>query len=235
MGIRSNLLAVETSSKVLSVAIQSQSGALFESNLESAPRHSELLIQSIQQGLRSVHLDKNDLTHLVWGMGPGSFTGLRIGLSVLKGLSLGLGKKSFGASSLDLVAFGCSQSSGRLAVCVDARRDRIYSSMYEFASGAIRRLFSDSLLSIEEFLSRVNRKTIFTGDGLLRYGSTIRRKVGKGAVFMDPFFWYPRAVSLLRLWNQKSEWLQTLSLREMTPRYLRRSEAEDQRYGVLKG
>src|SRR3989338_6792184 len=95
-----NILAVDTSSRVLSVSISGGRKKIFEANLEGVPRHSERLIGLIQKGLKRQGLKKKDLEIFVWGLGPGSFTGLRIGLSMLKGFTLGLGKRSFGASSL---------------------------------------------------------------------------------------------------------------------------------------
>src|SRR3989338_2449813 len=140
-----NILAVDTSSRLLSVAIRSEY-SVFEANLDGTPRHSEQLIGLIKEGLAHLRLKKNDLETLIWGLGPGSFTGLRIGLSVLKGFHLGLRKKSYGASSLDLIALSSGLVSGELAVCVDARREHIYAAKYQFKKGAVKKVLKDSLL-----------------------------------------------------------------------------------------
>ena len=108
-----NILAVDTSSRVLSVAIRA-SQSTFESNLDGTPRHSEQLIGLIQKGLKRLKLKKENLEAFIWGLGPGSFTGLRIGLSVLKGFHLGLRKKSYGASSLDAIALSSGLTDGEL-------------------------------------------------------------------------------------------------------------------------
>lgn len=227
-----HILAIDTSSEVLSLAIGSSSSGFLERNLIGIPRHSEQLIYAIEQGLNDLRLKKEDLTHLMCGLGPGSFTGLRIGLSVLKGLHLGLNRRTvLGVSSLDLIALGCGLASGTLAVCVDARRERIYTSIYRFENGAMERKMGDALFSIDELLAQVNGETVFVGDALLTYGDAIREGVGKDTVFLKPAFWYPRAVSFIRLWEEKRKWLQPLSLRTMVPRYLRRSEAEEKRDG----
>jgi tRNA threonylcarbamoyladenosine biosynthesis protein TsaB len=231
MNREKNLLAVDTSSRVLSVAIRSDARGVFETNLEGAPRHSEQLIEAIHEGMKKLKLKKNDLNEFIWGLGPGSFTGLRIGLSVLKAFELGFQKKSFGASSLDLIAVGCGFSSGSVAACVDARRDRIYAATYEFEAGNVRRVHPESVLSLDEFCDRIDKKTILAGDALVKYGDAIRKKLGKQAVFLSPEFWYPRAISLFQLRDKKQQWLSPLTLRKMVPRYLHRSEAEDKRNG----
>ena len=221
------ILAVDTSSRILSVAIRAGEGTIFEANLEGTPRHSEALIDLVEQGLKRVDLKKGDLDAFLWGLGPGSFTGLRIGLSFLKGFHVGLRKKAFGASSLDLIALGSGMTKGKLAVCVDAKREQIYTAIYQFQNGSIGRVLEDSLLSFGQLIESVDRETIFTGDALHPYGKQIREKLGEDTLFLDPSFWYPHALFLIRLYEAKRDWLEPLSLSKMAPRYLRLSEAEE--------
>lgn len=222
-----NIVAVDTSSRVLSVAIQSSEGGRYEINLEGTPRHSEQVIGFIDQGLRSLKLKKKKLDHFLWGLGPGSFTGLRIGMSLLKGFHFGFNKRAFGASSLDLVALGVPQSSGKLAVCMDARREKVYLALYTYNHGLIEKTFGDAVVSIDQFVSRLDHRTILAGDALAVYGGQIRQKLGKEMVFTEPIFWYPRALFLLHLYTTKKTWLRPLNLKTMSPQYLRISEAEE--------
>ncbi|MBI4358199.1 MAG: tRNA (adenosine(37)-N6)-threonylcarbamoyltransferase complex dimerization subunit type 1 TsaB, partial [Candidatus Omnitrophica bacterium] len=194
-----NILAVDTSSRLLSVAIRAKEGSVFEVNLEGTPRHSEQLIDLIEEGLKRLKLEKRELDQFLWALGPGSFTGLRIGLAVLKGFHLGLKKESRGASSLDLIALGTGLVQGRLAVCVDARRQHIYAAVYDFKNGSIHKVLKDSLLSFNELLRKVGRVTFFTGDALPTYGDILRKRLGKKALFLKPAFWYPRALFLIQL------------------------------------
>lgn len=227
------ILAVDTSSRLLSVAIRGGKDAIFETNLEGTPRHSEQLIDLVQEGLKRLGIKKNDLDCFVWGLGPGSFTGLRIGLSVLKGFYLGFGKKAFGASSLDAIALGSGLVSGELAVCVDARREHIYTAIYQFHNGTVRRVLDDSLLSFDQLMKKVKCGTTVTGDALVAYGSLIWKRMGQDVSFLSPAFWYPRARFLIGLYESKRNWLEPLNLKTMMPRYLRLSEAEE-RMGRMK-
>lgn len=220
------ILAVDTSSNILSVAVCSGTDAIFEANLDGVPRHSEQLVDLIQEGLKRVRIKKQDLDFLIWGLGPGSFTGLRIGLSALKGFQVGLKKKSFGGSSLDLIALGTGMMSGELAVCVDARRERIYTAIYQFHSGEIKKVLGESLLSFDELMKKLNPGTVLTGDALKPYGDLIQSEFAKEMLFLDPIFWYPRALFLLHLYEAKHDWLKPLTLKTMTPLYLRTLEAE---------
>jgi tRNA threonylcarbamoyladenosine biosynthesis protein TsaB len=146
---------------------------------------------------------------------------------MLKGFHLGLRKKSYGASSLDLIALSSGLVTGELAVCVDARREHIYAAKYHFKKGAVQKVLKDSLLSFDELMKKTGKETIFTGDALIAYGDSIRKKLGKNVLFLNPSFWYPRASRLLFLNESKREWLTPLSLRTMIPRYFRASEAEE--------
>ncbi len=220
-----NILAVDTSSKILSVAI-SAGESIFEANL-NGQRHCEQLIDIIEDGFRRLKLKKQDLDLLLWGMGPGSFTGLRIGLSALKGFHLGLQKKSLGGSSLDLIALNTKMISGELAVCVDARRERIYTAIYQFKKGIMKKILRDSALPFDVLIKKLRPETVMTGDALTTYGEAIRKKMGKEMLFLEPIFWYPHAVFLLHLYGSKRNWLKPLTLKSMTPQYLRSSEAEE--------
>ena len=215
------ILAVDTSSNVLSVAICSGRDAIFEANLDGVPRHSEFLIDFIQDGLNRLKIKKQDLDFLIWGLGPGSFTGLRIGLAALKGFHVGLKKKSFGASSLDLIALGTGMTSGELAVCVDARRGQIYTAIYQFHLGNVKKVFGESLLSFDELITKLNPGTVLTGDALKVYGDQIQSEFAKEMLFLDPRFWYPRALFSFYLYESKRDWLKPLSLQSMKPEYLR--------------
>lgn len=215
------ILAVDTSSNVLSVAICSGRDAIYEANLDGVPRHSEFLIDFIQDGLERLKIKKQDLDLLIWGLGPGSFTGLRIGLAALKGFHLGLRKKSLGGSSLDLIALGTGMTSGELAVCVDARRERIYTAIYQFKKGVIKKVLGESLLSFDELIKKLNPGTLITGDALKTYGDLIQSEFAKEMLLLDSRFWYPRALFLFHLYESKRDWLKPLNLQTMTPEYLR--------------
>lgn len=221
------ILAVDTSSNILSVAVCSGTDAIFEANLDGVPRHSEHLIDLIREGLERVKVKKQDLDFLIWGLGPGSFTGLRIGLSALKGFYMGLQKKSLGGSSLDLIALGSGMVTGTLAVCVDARRERTYTAIYQFTEGTIKKVLRDSLFSFDELMEKLSPGITVTGDALAKYGPAIKTKKGKEVLFLEPYFWYPRALFLLHLYESKRNWLKPLTLKSITPQYLRTSEAEE--------
>ncbi len=222
-----HVLAVDTSSRLLSVAIRKGGKEVLELNLAGTPRHSEQLIALIEQGLKELRLKKNELDRLIWGVGPGSFTGLRIGLSILKGLHIGLGARALGASSLDVIALGSGMVNGDFFVCVDAKRDSIYLAKYRFQNGVPAKKTENTLVSCSGLIGQLSPGAALTGDALRVYGGAIRERFGDGVSFMADSFWYPRAVFLIQMFDAQSKWLKPLSLKTMTPEYLRRSEAEE--------
>lgn len=226
-----NILAVDTSSRLLSVAIQKRSGEIFELNLEGAPRHSEQLIALVAQGLKELGLKKNELDRLIWGLGPGSFTGLRIGLSILKGLHIGLGLRAIGASSLDLIALGSSLVTGDFFVCVDAKRESVYLAKYRFQNGVPEKIMQDTLVSRAGLIEHLTPGITLAGDALLVCGEMIRKQFGPEIFFASEAFWYPRARFLIQLFESRPKWLSPLSLKTMAPAYFRRSEAEEKLMG----
>lgn len=221
-----NILAIDTSSEVLTIAVAS-GGAVFNVRLEGTPRHAEHLIDLICYGLKNLGIEKKNLTDFLWGLGPGSFTGLRIGLSVAKGFSLGFQKPAYGVSSLDVIAFGSGIVSGDLAVCVDARRERIYTSTYKFKDGVPKKVIGEAVLNIDELLRKLKPGFSITGDALSAYGEVIRSRFGEKVVFLDEKLWAPDAASMIRMFDAEPGWFEKLSVRDMVPKYLRQSEAEE--------
>ncbi len=226
-----NILAVETSSALLSVASQRQGKKVVESDLDGGREHAEKLLVLIERVLKKSGLAKSKLDFLACGVGPGSFTGLRIGLAAVKGIAIGLGKKIIPVSSLDIIAEGAPISDGQLAVILDARRGMVYSAFYEFKNGIPKKTFGDSLISFGQLMKQISPKTIFSGDALRMYGSQIRERFGKKNQFLKEKFWKPRAAFIIK-WISRHPKIKFVSSAELKPAYLRLSEAEERRKGI---
>ncbi len=228
-----NILGFDTSSKALTVAGSNRQGLLAESNFFGLLQHSENLFPLIESILQSVKVRFEELDCFAMGLGPGSFTGLRIGFSVLKGFLIIQQKPVYGFSSLDLIAQGITLKEGRLAVIVNARRERIYTSFYNFRDGICEReKAEDEILSLGNLLKHSRGKIHFAGDALHEYGNPIRKNKPK-AIFFGENFWYPRASHLISLVHSRYRTLKPLGLEALKPKYLRLSEAEEKTIGNL--
>jgi tRNA threonylcarbamoyladenosine biosynthesis protein TsaB len=224
-----NILAIDTSSERLSVACLRRDGALAEVNLEAGYRHSERLVMLIDAALRSARVAKHELDVIACGIGPGSFTGLRIGISHAKGLALGLGRRVCAFSSLDAIAEAIPPAENKLAVALDARRGAIYAAVYQSKGGRVVKLLKDSLVTIDQLLKRLPGRFTVTGDALGPYGREIEARSRGRAVLLDKLFWRPSAAAVLRGVQSGNVQLTPVSLRALKPAYLRLSEAEERR------
>lgn len=234
-----NILGLDTSSRMLTVACSAAQGAVSEANFHGELQHSENFFHLMESVLAShcvVPKDQSALEQVdayAIGMGPGSFTGLRIGFSVLKGLLAVHRRPVYGISSLDLIADGISLDSGRLVVAVNARRERIYAAFYRFFKGRWEREApEDEVLSPEDLTVRLGDEICVAGDALREYGDLIQKKAPK-AVFIQENFWYPRAGRLVNFVRSRYTQMKPLDAGALQPRYLRLSEAEEKKLGNL--
>ena len=176
-----NILALETSSPVLSVALQKgKNGKVLESSVRGFSKHAENLFPALDQLLKKAKLSIQKIDTCLIGRGPGSFTGLRIGFSTLKGF-LSLEKKDcFGALSLDLIAENALLPKGsQLGVCLDAFRQKVYVRFYRRAQDKWRAESAPAAWPLEEFLLKLPPEITLTGNALERFSQEIKKNFPK--------------------------------------------------------
>lgn len=167
------ILAVDSSSKVATVALMNDERLLGEITLNDKKEHSVILMTIIHDLLKNNNLKIDDIDGYVVSRGPGSFTGLRIGMATIKGLSFGSGKPYVSVSSLDALAFSASNFDGLICPIMDALRNSVYTSLYKNNSLVkLEKLLEYSALDIDELIELIkakNEKVIFIGDGVDKY------------------------------------------------------------------
>ena len=214
------ILALETSAPYLSVALGNRKGRVRELVSKIPLSHSENLIPLIDRLLRKEGLAPADVDAFAIDRGPGSFTGLRIGFSLLKGFLAVRKRPCYGALSLDMMSRQISAAGEiRLGVVVDARREKVYARFYRSRRGTWVPERKLELLSPPELNSQMTRGTVLAGESLERYhfGHKIRPVV-------------PTAHTLAEWFYEKDPRLLALSdPRDFLPLYLRASEAEEKR------
>lgn len=160
-----NLLAVDTAGKSAAVAVLRDDTLLYEANCNNGLTHSETLLPMIDTALKSCGLTVDGLDVLGVTAGPGSFTGLRIGLSVVKGLAQPRQIPCAGVSTLAALAWGCS-GEGTVIGALDARRGQVYWAAFDLATHA--RLTEDAAApaaDLQNFVIRCKKPVFFVGDG----------------------------------------------------------------------
>jgi tRNA threonylcarbamoyladenosine biosynthesis protein TsaB len=232
-----NILAIEASSAVLSVALKKGKESISETKLVGFLKHAENLVLMIDDLLRKEKLSIGAIDVFLIGRGPGSFTGLRIAFATLKGFLALKKKPCFGALSLDMIAENIQLPEGsRLAVCLDARREKIYARFYQLKKGVWLPKKQPRVLSFSELISELPSDIHLAGDALTRYGKDLENHRDKKKIhFLPESAWHPRARTLIHWFETKDKKLKILTKpRDFLPLYFRLPEASAKMKGGEK-
>ncbi|HTY46005.1 MAG TPA: tRNA (adenosine(37)-N6)-threonylcarbamoyltransferase complex dimerization subunit type 1 TsaB [Patescibacteria group bacterium] len=190
------ILGVDTTTKFLALALY-DNGKVAEYNVELGRRHSSLLVPVITQSLESLGLGIGDIDYFACGLGPGSFTGMRIGLAAIKGFAYALRKPVIGISTLDILAASVKPPQDRAIVpAIDAKRGLVYCSAYRYKKGRLTRIRPYKLLSQEAFLRQAPSRSLLAGDACALYKDDILRRI-KGVTILDREYWFPQGRFLI--------------------------------------
>ena len=162
------LLAFETSAKSCSAALHDGKGLLAESYQNSGLTHSQTLMVMAEDLLKVCGKSAADVTHLAVAAGPGSFTGVRIGVSAAKGFAWGAELPVYGVSTLESMALGLGVMDGHICCCMDARRKQVYNALFLAENGHLTRVCEDRAISLEELkeeLLSIDGPIYLVGDG----------------------------------------------------------------------
>ena len=203
----------------MSIAVSENSDIIKEENLLLDRQHSSLLVPKIKELLKGVDLSIGEIDVFVVGLGPGSFTGLRIGVSTVKGFGLTLGKPCIGVASIDAMALNVDGREGQIVPFIDAKRGNVYSAIYMKKDNCITKRSKHLLLKIDDVMKKVKGPAIFLGDGVNLYRENIER-LRKGSIFLEEDYWYPRASNLIKLAFSEAKKHKKRDLSKLSPIYL---------------
>ncbi len=221
------ILAVDTATRCCSVAVQVGGRLVAETAVLSDRTHSEHLMGMIQAVLKSANLTVQAIDGMAVSIGPGSFTGLRIGISTVKGLALAGDKPCVGVSSLEALAGACLPWPQSIWALMDARKGEVYAGRYREHGGRLEQLTPEQVLPLEDVLRTIDSPHLFIGDGAERYQERIRSVLGDRAEFVPPERNFPRAGTLARLAQPRlAGRVRAFDANLLVPHYLRQSDAE---------
>lgn len=225
------ILAVDTATKSCSVAIVDKESLLAEMTVVNEQTHTKHLLEMINLVIKHSGLNLSDLNGFAVTRGPGSFTGLRIGISSVKGFAAAQGKPIAGVSSLDALARQVSFSPHLICSLIDARRDEVYSSKYRYKDGNLKKEGKEQAVSPEDALYEINEPCIFVGSGAVLYRNVINDKLGEYAYFAQAYENTIRASTVARLSMDRFEIDDTDDVETFVPNYIRKSNAQLQLQG----
>ena len=220
------IIAIDTASTTGSVAVVDGDTLLTEITVARRETHSRRLMDMIDSALKMAGLDMDRIDGFAYTKGPGSFTGLRIGLSIIKGLALVGAKPMAGISSLEVLALQAPDVSRLICPMMDARNKELYCARYRVSDGVLMPVTAEGALSPEESVSGISEPCLLIGDGAHRYRSFFESCIGAYARFATVADGIPRALTVALLGMVKMQSQQTDSVRTTIPVYLRKSYAE---------
>ena len=221
------ILSLDSATEVATCAILEDNNLLGETILNYKKQHSVILMPMIDSLLKNLNLSIKDLDGFVVSKGPGSFTGLRIGMATIKGLSQGTNKPFVSVSTLDALAYNMCYTSGIVCPVLDALRGNVYTALYSFTDSKLKLISDYMVISVEELVSLLekhNQSVCFIGDGIQKNKDVLSRldKVSFAPAHLN----IVRASSLGELGHELLSNGIEESLHNSAPVYLRKSQAE---------
>jgi tRNA threonylcarbamoyladenosine biosynthesis protein TsaB len=221
------ILSIETSTMLGGVAIvDEKTGLVAETRLNVKTTHSERLMTVIDHVLEQSEIGLDSIDAFAVAIGPGSFTGLRIGLSSAKGLSYATGKPIVAVPTLEAFAYNFPYCSYPVCLMLDARKGEVYAAVFKWEGGAFRNVLEDTSIRSEDLLGRFEGAVLFAGEGALIYRSTITEVMKERAVFASPEKMVPSPANVAVLGLAKAMRGEFTDAPAAVPRYIRKSEAE---------
>lgn len=225
------ILALETSAVTASAAVTEDEKLLAQSFQDSGLTHSATLMPMVSDLLKNTGLVLRDMDVIAVAVGPGSFTGVRIGVAAAKGLAWAEDKPCAPCSTLESMAWQCAHVEGEICAVMDARRKQVYNARFLARAGVLTRLSEDRAISVEELTEEIKKSgntQILVGDGAaLCYNAF--ETAGVPAVLMPPHLIYQTAWGVARAALELARAGKLVPAGQLTPQYHRLSQAERER------
>ena len=222
------LLAFETTAKAGSVALHDGKTLLGESYCNTGLTHSQTLMVMAEDLLKTCGVTAQDVTAVAVAAGPGSFTGVRIGVAAAKGFAWGAEIPCYGVSTLEAMAESLGAFDGYVCACMDARRSQVYNALFLARGGKLTRIADDraiALADLKEELKNLKKSIFLVGDGALLCYNTLKEEVPE-LVLPPEHRLHQRAVGVAILAQRLADAGIAPSGGELEPNYLRLSQAE---------
>jgi tRNA threonylcarbamoyladenosine biosynthesis protein TsaB len=224
-------LAFETSAKAASVALTENGKLLGESYQNTGLTHSQTLMVMAEDMLKQCGKTMANVTAVAVAEGPGSFTGVRIGVAAAKGLSWGGQIPCYGVSTLEAMAVSLGVYDGHICACMDARRNQVYNALFLVDGGTITRITDDRAIALADLkteLEHVDGPIFLVGDGAALTYKTLKDAV-PNLILPPEHRMHQRASGVAIVAAKKIAAGETGDANALTPNYLRLSQAERER------
>ena len=226
-GGQMKVFGIDTSTSCESVGLIDDGEVISDYLLNLPVTHSERLLGAIEFVLRDARCPIEKIDGWAIALGPGSFTGLRIGVSTVKGLAFATGKPVAGVSILDVLASQIAPTPHLICPILDARKREIYTAFYRYEDGSSLKRQSDyQAIRPETLVKKINEPTIFLGDGVKTYGDFLLNSLPSSAIFPPAPLHVSHGSMVAKLGFELLQKGEHLNLSTFSPLYIRPSEAE---------
>jgi tRNA threonylcarbamoyladenosine biosynthesis protein TsaB len=220
------ILGIDTATPILALGIVDEEKVLSEIRFNAGQTHAQILLPNIEKILKDSSLQLEDLDGIALSIGPGSFTGLRIGLATAKGLCFASGKPLLTVPTLDGLVYFNRSLPYPLVPVLDAKKNEVYSAVYNNREGVLERISDYWVLSVEKLVAKIPEEVIFLGLGLEVFQDRLKELCGEKAHFLAGERNLPSGSSIAFLGLEKFRRSEFEDLEKAKPLYLRSSEAE---------
>lgn len=221
------VLGIESATAQVGCAIGGHEGVLASAHSSRAKRHAEILTPQIDFVRRQARVELSEISVVAVDLGPGLFTGLRVGIASAMAIAHALSVPMIGVSSLDLIAFPVRFTSRLIVAAIDARRGELFHAFYRSVPGGVQRVSDYKVSSPDDLASEIlahSEDCLLVGDGAVRYREVFE---GIGKVEIADFgFAYPNAGSLVQLAHSQALREQWVRPWEISPMYLRKPDID---------
>ena len=221
-------LAIDTSNQTLAVAVVDGQEVLGQSQTMAIKNHSTALMPAIDGLMQAVGMAPKELEQIVVAKGPGSYTGLRIGVTTAKTLAQTLNIPLIGVSSLKAVAANCVGVSQVVVPLFDARRQNVYAGAYQWHNGTLETRIKDQHISLSELLTQLKavdgQEVLFVGADTVKFKDMIEAELPTARINQVSLWNYPNGVVLAAIAKEEAP---VASIHDFVPDYLKLVEAEE--------
>jgi tRNA threonylcarbamoyladenosine biosynthesis protein TsaB len=221
------ILGIDTSTMMGAVGIVDDESLIAELRTNIELTHSERLMLHIDSLLKSAHLTLADIDGFSVTLGPGSFTGLRIGIAAVKAMAYATGKPIAGVQTLDVLADNLPYAKYQVCPILDARKKQVYAAIYKSTDTKRMTLMHGSVLTPEELAEKIEEPTIFLGEGAYVYREFFEGRLCCQAVFAPKSAGYPSGAAVAFRGLKDIQNGRVADPMSIVPSYIRKSDAEE--------
>ncbi len=230
------IFGIDTCCMAATAALVDEKVLLAQTVVNHGKTHSQMMMPQVEEMFKICGIDPKSVDAFAAAVGPGSFTGVRIGVATAKAMAQAAQKPCIAVSTLEALAYSSKYFDGIVAPILDARRNQVYNALFDCKKGISTRITPDRALALSELLEELkayNKDVIFMGDGTLVFEDEIREVLGERAFFAPKTTRMNLAGAVAELGLEKFKAGEPVAYGELVPEYVRLSQAEQDRLKKL--